>query len=274
MKHYFVDETGDPILFDRKGHVVAGTPGRSRYFALGFLDVADPESLRADLDRLREGLLANPYFGSVPSMQAEQRKTALFFHAKDDVPEVRWRVFEALARHDVQFHAVVRDKAAFAHWVRETNRRSLEYRYHPNKLYDTMVRTLFRDYLHKEDAYAICFALRGARDRSMALREALEDARKSFRRKWSIQGHGAIEVRVFSPEQSAGLQAADYFLWALQRCYERREDRYVRFLWSRIRRVHDLDDRRDNPYGVYYSSRRPLLAERLPPLAQKKGWER
>ena len=28
--HYFVDEAGDPVLFDRRGRVRAGTPGCSQ----------------------------------------------------------------------------------------------------------------------------------------------------------------------------------------------------------------------------------------------------
>lgn len=92
-KHYFVDEAGDPVLFDAKGGVLIGTPGCSRYFALGLLDVADPTVLGADLENLRAELLSDPYFKDVPSMQPATRKTALYFHAKDDLPEIRREVF-------------------------------------------------------------------------------------------------------------------------------------------------------------------------------------
>ena len=34
--------------------------------------------------------------------------------------------------------------------------------------------------------------------------------------------------------------------WALQRLYERREDRYVELLWPSFGVVHDLDDTRHN----------------------------
>ena len=62
---------------------------------------------------------------------------------------------------------------------------------------------------------------------------------------------------------TAGLQAADYFLWALQRLYERHEDRYVEYLWPRFRLVMDIDDTRETPYGVYYTEKRPLTAAAL-----------
>jgi hypothetical protein len=41
LKHYFVDEARDPVLFDAKGRVLVGSEGCSRYFAVGLLDVDD-----------------------------------------------------------------------------------------------------------------------------------------------------------------------------------------------------------------------------------------
>jgi len=56
----------------------------------------------------------------------------------------------------------------------------------------------------------------------------------------------------------AGLQAVDYFLWALQRFYELGEERYVRYLWDAFRLVHDIDDTRQAGYGEYYTQKKPL----------------
>lgn len=111
-KHYFVDEAGDPTLFGALGKVLVGSEGRSRFFALGLADADDPRTLAADLATLRARLVADPYFKAVPSMRPEQRKTALLFHAKDDLPEVRREVFALLQRHAIRFSAIVRDKLA------------------------------------------------------------------------------------------------------------------------------------------------------------------
>jgi hypothetical protein len=81
-----VDEAGDPTLFNRKGRLVVGDEGCSRYFILGKLEIEEPEVLSARLATLRQELVADPYFEAVPSMQSEHRKTALAFHAKDDNP--------------------------------------------------------------------------------------------------------------------------------------------------------------------------------------------
>lgn len=43
-------------------------------------------------------------------MEPERGKTARFFHAKDDVPEVRVEVFRLLLAHELRFSAIVKDK--------------------------------------------------------------------------------------------------------------------------------------------------------------------
>ena len=264
LKHYFVDESGDPTLFGKRGKILIGSPGCSRYFIMGFLDVQNPVALRTELDRLRAEVLADPYFRGVYSLRPDQHKTAIEFHAKNDLPEIRKLVFDRLLGHDLRFYAVVRDKATFVNWVKNTNRQSVDYHFRPNEMYDALIRRLFRDHLHKEDAYQIVFARRGSKERSKALAAALGDARRSFANKWGIVGQGKISVCVSSPPQEPGLQAVDYFLWALQRCYEQRQDRYIGYLWPKVGRVHDLDDRRTKGYGVYYSQRHPLTAAALP----------
>ena len=44
IRYYFVDEGGDGILFSRKGKVLVGTEGCSRFFILGLLDVPNPSA--------------------------------------------------------------------------------------------------------------------------------------------------------------------------------------------------------------------------------------
>jgi len=61
-----------------------------------------------------------------------------------------------------------------------------------------------------------------------------------------------------TPAQEPGLQVADYFLWALQRLYERGEARYITYLWPQVHLVQDVDDTRQARYGVYYTQKKPL----------------
>lgn len=263
-RNYFVDEAGDGTLFGGKGRVIVGSQGCSRFFILGLVDIPDVVSLGTEMAELRATLLADPYFASVPSMQPDQRKTALAFHAKDDVAEVRREVFALLRRHtSIRFFAVVKDKRAVLDYVLSRNEREPGYRYEPNELYDHLVRRLFKNMLHKEDAYDIYFAKRGKSDRTAALQAALETARQRFRERWGKASHAAMRVTATTPPAEPGLQVADYYLWALQRLYERGEDRYLAYLWSQCHLVQDVDDTRQTRYGVYYTQKKPLTAAAL-----------
>ena len=108
----FVDEAGDPTLFANRRRAIVGTPGCSRFFILGKLEVDDPQALGDKLTALRQMLLADACFAGVPSFDPARGKTALAFHAKDDLPEVRYQVFKLLAAEGnaLRFHAVVCDK--------------------------------------------------------------------------------------------------------------------------------------------------------------------
>ncbi|MFW6162303.1 MAG: DUF3800 domain-containing protein [Planctomycetota bacterium] len=263
VRNYFVDEAGDGTLFKRRGRVIVGTEGCSGFFMLGLMDVEDPVSFGQDMERLRATLLADPYFKGVPSMQPAARKTARVFHAKNDLQEVRREVFSLLLRHHLRFFAVVCDKLAVLDYVRRRGEHDAAHRYHPNELYDYLVRRLFRDRLHKDDGYRIHFARRGSSDRTVALREALEAARQRFAEKTGIAAATPIDVIATTPPACPGLQAADYALWALQRLYERGEERFVALLWPIFRLAHDIHDKREADYGRYYTQKRPLTAAAL-----------
>jgi hypothetical protein len=84
-----------------------------------------------------------------------------------------------------------------------------------------------------------------------------------FREQWNIVSEASINVIASTPQEQAGLQAVDYFLWSLQRFYESRETRYVEYLWPAYRLVHDVDDVREASYGIYYTQKRPLTAAAL-----------
>lgn len=264
IRHYFVDEGGDGILFSRKGEVRVGTEGCSRFFILGLLDVSDPLILKERFDELRTRLMSDPYFRSVPSMQPDERKTVVAFHAKDDLPEVRRDVFRILRDTEgLRFFAVVADKLSVLEYVRQRNKREPDYRYHPNELYDSLVRHLFKEKLYQGNEYEIVFSKRGKSDRTDALRQALETAQSQFFVQPHITSDVSLNITVKTPKEHAGLQAVDYFIWALQRLYERGEDRYLAYLWRGFGFVHDIDDTRKTPHGVYYTQNNPLTAETL-----------
>ncbi|MBS1249607.1 MAG: hypothetical protein MAG431_01187 [Chloroflexi bacterium] len=263
IRNYFVDESGDGVLFNRKGRIIVGERGCSKFFILGFVDIPNLADITSELNALRVQLLADPYFLDVPSMQPETHKTAEAFHAKDDLPEVRKEVFTLLRQHQIHFSAVVRDKQQLLSYVKQRNKHDDSYRYHPNELYDYLVRRLFKTRLHKDDEYNIYFAKRGKSDRTTALLQALQTARHRFCKQHNIENQSLINVIPTTPKHCVGQQVVDYFLWALQRFYERGETRFIHLLWDSVSVVHDLDDTRQAAYGVYYTSKKPLTVAAL-----------
>jgi hypothetical protein len=219
--------------------------------------------LGADLEKLRAQLMADPYFKDVPSMQTAARKTALYFHAKDDLPEVRREVFKLLQRHPLRFSAVVRDKQTVLDYVRTRNQRDPQYRYKADELYDHAVRRLFKERLHKHEGYRIRFAIRGNAHRTAAFRQALEKARERFAQERGVAAISKLDVKADYPTGEVALQAVDYFLWALQRVFEKREDRFLELLWPQCSLIVDVDDTREKEYGAYYTKQKPLRAAAL-----------
>jgi hypothetical protein len=65
------------------------------------------------------------------------------------------------------------------------------------------------------------------------------------------------------PTTEPALQAVDYFLWALQRTYEKREDRFLELVWPQCSLVVDVDDTREAEYGTYYTKQKPLKSAAL-----------
>jgi hypothetical protein len=255
---YFVDEAGDGVIFDARGQVLVGTGKVQDYFTVGMVECRTLEALTNDLAALRAQLLADPYFKGVPSMRPEARKTALFFHAKDDLPEVRREVFRVLERHDFSFYAVVRTMSAVVRSVKQRNERDPTYRYRPTELYDSAVRRLFDKKLHTRPAFDVIFASRG-RARTQALREHLLKAQAASRKAAGTYPNAAIHVRAMPSHQHAGLQVADYCLWALQRLFTRGEDRFLSLIWPKVGLIVDADDISEKRYGTYHTRKGPPL---------------
>jgi hypothetical protein len=242
VRFIYVDESGDPVVFSKAGKVLVGRSGCPRFFILGKLGVEDPVSLGTELDSLRHDFLNDPYFKDVPSMQLENRKTALGFHAKDDLPEIRREVFRVLKKHECRFYAVVRDKMDVLAYVKHRREKEVSYRYRQNELYDTLVSELFQQFHGSmSDDMVITFARRGSKPRQTALLSALEKAERVFEGAFGFRRDRKVSVDSSTPQKCPGLQAADYFLWALQRFYERGEDRYISFIWDRVGGINDLD---------------------------------
>jgi hypothetical protein len=263
--HFFVDEAGDLTILGRHGVSLLGQEGVSNCFMVGVAQIANPNQMRREIDVLRAEILSDPYFRKVPSLQSHRKKTALCFHAKDDCAEVRMAVFKLLARHDTKVIVGVRRKCVLVELAKRSWINGV--RLSTDSVYDDLVKTVFKPILHKADRNVICFARRGKSTRQHALQLAISRAQRNFLRDTGIEGNKLTEIIPTVPSESVGLQVVDYYLWALQRLYERGDDRYFDFLSGHYRLIMDFDDKRcGKDYGTWYSDNNPLTKEKvLPP---------
>ena len=110
QKHYFIDEAGDGTLFDRKGRVLIGEEGCSKFFMIGLADIDNAPAIKADFDTLRARLTVDPFLKKLRQFNPERKETAVYFHATVDPVEVRWEVYKILLRHEFRFTAVIKSK--------------------------------------------------------------------------------------------------------------------------------------------------------------------
>ena len=147
---FYVDESGDPTFYDRKGNLLVGQPGCSPILILGFIETTDPKPLRQALSDLRALIINDPYFVDVPSLA----KTRIAFHAKDDLPEIRFQVYKLLAELDFKAQFIVARK------LERVFRNSFKADEHA--FYDHLVSRLFQNALHRYKDNHIIFAKRGS----------------------------------------------------------------------------------------------------------------
>ncbi len=108
-------------------------------------------------------------------------------------------------------------------------------------LYDAMMRRLFTRLGRHGVHSRITFAVRGTKPRAAALKHAVLEVEQHLEHNFGFARNVSIDVASGDPSDVAGLQACDYFLWALQRSYERGEERFFNAMWPQFVEVIDTD---------------------------------
>jgi len=259
--HYFVDEAGTPEIWGRRRKNILIGEKTSKYFMIGLADIREVSVAANALDNLRAIFLNDPEFAHIKSLHPGKKKTARQFHAKDDHPKIRERVFSLLCRqeYDIRFYAVVRNKQAVLDTIKRMKSIDSSYYHKSNYLYDALVQRLFSGRLHFDNSrYKVYFAQRGKTPRQKALTNALHKAQRDYEEFASMpEKKPKIQFVSGFPHEYEGLQMVDYFCWALQRLYERDDNHYWKRLWQagKIRCVVDMDE------NEIYSKDNPLLGE-------------
>ena len=179
------------LFFDESGNLDFGPKG-TRYFCVGTLATRDPAALERALGALRYELLAE-------GVELEA------FHAAEDRQAVRDRVFAALtAGGEFEVDALVVDKAGVPAELRE------EARFYPECAERLLAPVFARFADPRERVVVVTDRLPLNRTR-----QAVEKAFKLFIRR--RLGARPFSVLHHASAAHAGLQAADYALWAVYR---------------------------------------------------------
>ena len=250
---FYVDEAGDPTFYDRRGNLNVGQPGCSPILILGFVELQDPVAVRRAILQLQQEIVNDPYFEGIPSLE----KTAIAFHAKDDVREIRYRVYKLLATLEFRAQFVVARK------IERVFRNSFQAK--ETLFYDHLVTTLFKNVLHRYQHNVIHFAKRGSRDRQKPLSDALETGVKEFEQKWNATVDSTYEVYAQTPGGEPLLSVVDYMNWAVYRAFTRGEMGHYNTVADKVSLLVDLYDRGNYPKN-WYSRRNPFHAKKITPL--------
>jgi len=217
------------------------------------VETQSPKPLRRAILALQQEVTQDPYFQDVPSI----RKTAIAFHAKDDVPEVRYRFFKLLATLDFRAQLIVARK------IERVFRNSFEAR--ETAFYDHLVSLLFQDVLHRYQWNTIYFAKRGSRDRQVPLLQAIRQGLQRFEQKWDHTVTTKFEVQAQTPSGEPCLSIVDYANWAVYRAFTRGEMRYYRAIEDKVSLLVDLYDTAKYPKN-WYNRGNPFDITKITPL--------
>lgn len=198
----------------------------SRYFIVCAMKMDNCE-LGHDLLRLRRDLL----WDNVPIPD--------YFHATKDTPYVRDRVYEVLNQHDFEIYAQILEKSKAQRQIRES-----QHRFYKRAWYYLFRHTMRRIIPRLDDQLMVTTASigvkKGQADFSDAIRDVLEQTQKIDAGSW--------RASFCSSASDPLLQAADYCTWAIQRKWERGDERAYDRVRQKIKYEFDLWGRGDKHY--------------------------
>jgi hypothetical protein len=213
--HRFLDEAGDPTFF-RKGRILAvGEPGISLAFSLGMVKFGgNLDTMREQIRLLQNEITQDGYLNQIPSVSKKIVKGGFYFHATDDSPEVRERMFRLIRDLDCSLEMVVARKIP-ALFARKHHNRESEF-------YADLLSHLIKTKLKLGQRLVLNVADRGASTRNLNLTRALEKARERFGKRWSAaEIRSTVVFNVQTPRTEPLLCVADYLCWSVQRVFER-----------------------------------------------------
>jgi hypothetical protein len=232
--HRFLDEAGDTTFYGKGKIPILGNPGVSNTFILGMVHYEEQlPDIRTKINNLSKEIQISPYYIKVPSVLKRVNKGSFYFHAKDDLPELRKEFFDFILTLKCSFQVVVGRKN-IARFERKHNGKQAEF-------YADLLSHLLKDNLNKYNGLVINTAERANSTAIINLEKVLEKAKNRFIKIFPNEKiHSKITFSVHKYKKEPLLSIADYFCWAVQRVFEKGETRFYEYLINRISFVEDL----------------------------------
>ena len=109
--HRFLDEAGDTTFYTKERLPAIGTPGVSLCFILGMVKFRVPlDEVRHRIKNLQIDISTDPYFNNIQSITRKKENGGFYFHATDDIPEVRKVFFDFIKGLNCSCEAVSVEK--------------------------------------------------------------------------------------------------------------------------------------------------------------------
>ncbi|MDI9349756.1 MAG: DUF3800 domain-containing protein [Candidatus Symbiobacter sp.] len=240
MGKFFIDESGDGVIFDRHGRNILFKKGENNhFFMLGMVFLKDHKSAYNSLVALRQSMIADPYFSSLKSFRPNEMKTFKYFHATNDHQNVRAKVFEVIKGLDFEFIAQIVDMRELFHFILASQIVNPNYVYNKNVLYNYTL-TNISHYARKEKytfgiskkIQDVIIADGGTSNHDQIFIDIINNPRPELIKRYSLHSR-KFNVLIMPSYNEIGLQIVDYCLWALQRYYYKYESMHLRSIWEK-----------------------------------------
>lgn len=262
--HRFLDESGDTTFYGKGKRIIIGEEGVSNCFILGMV------KFKTKLEPIRDKVLAmqreieNDEYYLIPSIRKKVEKSGFYFHAKDDIPEIREKFFRYIKTINCSFEAIVARKIPELY---ENKHKGME-----AVFYADLLSHLLKNKLLNKDKIVLNIAGRGKSTKNHNLELALTMARERFTKSHPEKElNTKVVFNVLDQTNEPLLNIADYFCWTIQNVFERGNLRFYNYLKDKISQVVDLYD--FESYGKegwpnYYGPKNPLTVKnKISPLS-------
>ena len=229
IKYYFIDETGSPDFYGKRGKPLMNKSGYCPILIIGMIETRDKEALCRQIVNFQKELISNDELKDIYSLHQPE----WFLHARGDHPAVLTRFFNYLAQLSFRTYIVIARKK-LKRFIKKHNNNTGEFYF---DLIKCMMRNRFR-YDHKYELY-----LSKGHKASNKIRfsEAINSAIKMYKKR---SNHPNIKRRftceIVSPKSCPELSVIDYTLWALQRYILHGDSTYYDILKEKYTHIYDI----------------------------------